>query len=503
MSKERSSWKLERQKTERLDREAKERKANIQMARLHASALHGFQVLHATTAPQGEDGEEEERRRLITHLDTLLAPPATPRGSSSSSPTVPTAAELLARQLILIELKSGEANHRQVLLLTTEDDDQMVLKTCATDSWGDVYLEHLTGTIARRLGVSVPLVHATRHANALSMCIERLQGSGFLVSHPSESLQPSLWAAPHLSTPFTYIMAAAKGKTLLELKAHERRRLVPQLVLPAIGRLIALDALVNNWDRWPVHTLWQKNREYVGKSEDELRRAFRPLRGSEDFEECEGEEEEEAELQEPMLPEDLLRSCGCNLGNVLFHPQSSAVVSIDTCVITGAPNDYPNKLLALIEEVVRAQEANAECDGLRVTRAVLTAALRLDDATRPGGSCSLLEQSALLQLGFLEGIEKAAQRLGPKELGGLIKRTRAHAELRGEEEASPLPLLPMSAADGLTRQLEEARKLVERTVAACATRQERVRACLLESSGSAAADVRVSIQPTSVRVGIA
>ena len=212
----------------------------------------------------------------------------------------------------------------------------------------------------------------------------------------------------------------------------------------------------------------------MGKSEDELRRAFRPLRGSEDFEECEGEEEEEAELQEPMLPEDLLRLCGCNLGNVLFHPQSSAVVSIDTCVITGAPNDYPNKLLALIEEVVRAQEANAECDGLRVTRAVLTAALRLDDATRPGGSCSLLEQSALLQLGFLEGIEKAAQRLGPKELGGLIKRTRAHAELRGEEEASPL--LPMSAADGLTRQLEEARKLVERTVAACATRQERVRA---------------------------
>ena len=47
----------------------------------------------------------------------------------------------------------------------------------------------------------------------------------------------------------------------------------------AVGRLAAFDAIINNWDRWPLPTLWQKSREYLHMSDDELTTVCAPLRG--------------------------------------------------------------------------------------------------------------------------------------------------------------------------------------------------------------------------------
>ena len=113
-----------------------------------------------------------------------------------------------------------------------------------------------------------------------------------------------------------------------------------------MGTLAALDALINNWDRWPLPTLWQKSRTHLEMSVAELRAACMPLRragevdskaSAETASDAGGEVGGKASSEAPagesaavaaaVACDALLRSCGCNLGNVLVHPSTQARLS--------------------------------------------------------------------------------------------------------------------------------------------------------------------------------
>ena len=445
-----STWRLKRQQSEKQEAEAAQAATALQLARLHASSLHFVQAyIHADTGRT--DREPEALVAFTRRLETVL-----------------TGAPAAVRMAVLLELKAGEANHRQVLLLTAEDDAHIVLKSCATDSFADAHAEHLTGLLAQRVGVSSPLVRASRQVTPIVERLRALRTDGRIVALPSEELQTGLWGAQQLSTPFIYAMSAAKGKTLLELRPTERRQLQPAAVLPAVGRLAALDALINNWDRWPLPTLWQKNRDYLGMSDLELREVCSPMRHVDSTVNI-------GALEADML----LRACGCNLGNVLFHALTSAVASIDTCIIPGAPTDYDTRVGALVDEVIEAHEAKRASRGLRVFQAVMAAALQIDD---PGYQISASEQSELLQRGFLEGLVRAAE-LSNDELAALEVKTLEGTDLVVGAAKKPALLSP-AVRDSVTKHVGEAKQLVERTIAVVQERLPRILHALLPSPSS-------------------
>lgn len=401
--------------------------------------------------------------------------------SGGAVPGAPDAADVhrllgAARLAVLLYLKAGEANQRQVLCVTSLDEEQIVLKTCATDSMGEAYTEHMTGLIAQRLGLATPVVRITRRVGPLLEVLTSLNSVGQVVALPSQSLQPSLWAPPQLASPYVYAMWAAKGKTLLELRPEERCRLSPHLLLPAFGRQAAFDALINNWDRWPLPTLWQKSREWLRLPEEELQAKCRPLRlvGSASVFEAE---------RALLAADELLRGCGCNLGNVLIHPLMHIVTSIDTCIICGAPVDYADKLAAMVDEVVGALDDGRADVPMRGMLAVLAAALWLDgpageEANMHLGGCGAAEQRALLQRGFVEGLVAAAEMAEADVFEALEARTLADAELRGGDVPLPAP------DEVIAKHLSDARRLVERNVAVCRARYSRLRQ-VLEKRGRA------------------
>jgi hypothetical protein len=466
---------LKRQQTERAERAVAAAAAAQQAARVHAASLHCFQVHSHGTPPLPSAAAADERDTQMLALRSALA-------------AVPER----VRTAVLLELKAGEANQRQVLLVATDDDEQLVLKTCATDSYADAHVEHLSCRIAQRLGVPMPVVHVSRQARPV---LERLQGltsSGRLIALPNETVQHSLWAPTQLATPFLYLMGGARGKTLLELRPAERRKLCPQSVLPAVGRLAAFDALINNWDRWPLPTLWQKDRTYLRMSDKELRAACSSL-GRVGGGAADGADGEQAAI----AADELLRGCGCNLGNVLFEPATSAVTSIDTCIVRGTP-EYAQTLLAVCDEVADAYEARKPSDALRVMHALVAAALQLDERDIGGGAdgggaagsgaagdaggggadaaARRAEESALLEGGFLEGLVHAAEQLGEAELRTLEEHSLARAELA--LDAAAADALPVEARDSVTAALSEARVFVGRNVAACCGRLPRLRSVL-------------------------
>ena len=464
-----STWKAKQQQEERAEREKAHAAQAAQLAQLHAYSLHCFQV-HAhgralgNGASGGGSGAGGEGAR-----------------SGGAVPGAPDAADVhrllgAARLAVLLYLKAGEANQRQVLCVTSLDEEQIVLKTCATDSMGEAYTEHMTGLIAQRLGLATPVVRITRRVGPLLEVLTSLNSVGQVVALPSQSLQPSLWAPPQLASPYVYAMWAAKGKTLLELRPEERCRLSPHLLLPAFGRQAAFDALINNWDRWPLPTLWQKSREWLRLPEEELQAKCRPLRlvGSASVFEAE---------RALLAADELLRGCGCNLGNVLIHPLMHIVTSIDTCIICGAPVDYADKLAAMVDEVVGALDDGRADVPMRGMLAVLAAALWLDgpageEANMHLGVCGAAEQRALLQRGFVEGLVAAAEMAEADVFEALEARTLADAELRGGDVPLPAP------DEVIAKHLSDARRLVERNVAVCRARYSRLRQ-VLEKRGRA------------------
>ena len=385
------------------------------------------------------------------------------------------------RHALLLELKAGEANHRQVLLCVTsgsdddDDDDgdakesRVVLKTCATDSLGDAYAEQLTGRFARRLGVASPLVRACRRPEALLSRLLSMQADGRIVSLPSEAVRPELWCPARRSMPFVYVMEAMRGKTLLELSAAERRRLPREVVLPAVGLIAALDALVNNWDRWPLPTLWQKSQDYLRMSDEVLASKCAPMRAL-------GSGSAVASLEAAAAVDGLLRHCGCNLGNVLLHPRSGAVASIDTCAIGGAPADYPTRVGAFVDEVMAALRTDALSPGTRVLLALLCASMGLDAA---GGSGESEEAARLLHIGMLRGFTRAAE-LSEAELDDLEAAALAGTEV--SDGGTPLAG-PSDLPETVTNHLREASLLVRRNVEVCRERREQMQQVLQNLTG--------------------
>ena len=78
---------------------------------------------------------------------------------------------------------------------------------------------------------------------------------------------------------------------------------------------------------------------------------------------------------------------------------TGVVSSIDSCIIPGAPDDYVSKLGALIDEVLDAHVAGRPSVGLRVMRAIMSAALQVDGLAKtfvesPERTCGTDEQSA-------------------------------------------------------------------------------------------------------------
>ena len=276
-----SSWKAKREQEERASREAVEAAAAVQMARLHAYCLHCFQVHSHDEGTWADHRGSPAPPAAVAADEGLVEAPGSGLGSGLGFGLGAEAGLVEAlrsvRVAVLLELKAGEANHRQVLCVSIEDGRRLVLKTCATDGKGEAAAERLTGQLARRLGVEVPLVHTCCELTPLLARLQALQAQGYVVALPAEHLRAELWSPSHRRAPFVYCMDAARGKTLLELRPAERARLQPRRVLPAVGRLAALDALVNNWDRWPLPTLWQKHRDYLRMSAPELAAACEPL----------------------------------------------------------------------------------------------------------------------------------------------------------------------------------------------------------------------------------
>ena len=472
-----AQWKTKQQQEERAEREKAQAAQAAQLAQLHAYSLHCFQVyahgrgLGNGASGGGSGGGGEGARNGARSGGAVTGPPE----------TAPDAADVhrllgAARLAVLLHLKAGEANQRQVLCVTSLEEEQIVLKTCATDSMGEAYTEHMTGLIAQRLGLATPVVRMTRRVGPLLEVLTSLNSVGQVVALPSQSLQPSLWAPPQLASPYVYAMWAAKGKTLLELRPEERCRLSPHLLLPAFGRQAAFDALINNWDRWPLPTLWQKSREWLRLPEAELQAKCRPLRlvGSASVLEAE---------RALLAADELLRGCGCNLGNVLIHPLMHIVTSIDTCIIGGAPVDYADKLAVMVDEVVGALDDGRADVPMRGMLAVLAAALCLDgpageEANLHLGDCGAAEQRALLQRGFVEGLVAAAEMAEADAFKALEARTLTDAELRGGDVPLPAP------DEAIAKHLSDARRLVERNVAVCRARYSRLRQ-VLEKRGRA------------------
>jgi len=225
--------------------------------------------------------------------------------------------------------------------------------------------------------------------------------------------------------------------------------------------------------------------------------------------------------------EALLRKCGCNLGNVLFHPWTSSVFSIDTCIITGAPADYPQRLAALIDEVMAASEQSRPSRATRVVLAVVEAALGLGgertsgsdavggeaaDTAQPRTSGGKLESFtphwAGLQRGFLEVIALAAD-MGEADLDALKAETLARTLLtddansatdagivagaqascaKADDGSSAPPVLAAAmsntARNQVAKHLQEARQLVEKSVAVCRERLPRLRQLQLLQNSS-------------------
>ena len=445
-----SNWKLKQQQEERAEREAAQAVAAVRTAQLHSFALHCFQVHSQSHALPGSG--------------TAAAAAAAPPGEATMGALLGA-----TRLAVLLFLKAGEANQRQVLCVTGIEEESLVLKTCATDTLGEAHAEHMTGKLAQRLGIETPLVRVSRRVRPLQAALTALEAQGRIVALPSQALQLPLWSPPALATPFVYVMRAAKGKTLLELRPEERQRLRPHSVLPALGRQAALDALINNWDRWPLPTLWQKSREWLAKGDADLAAACRPL-GQVGAMSTEGEEA-------ALRADDLLRGCGCNLGNVLFHVPSGAIASIDTCIIGGVPADYAERLGAMVDTVASAYDEGRADEATRVMLAVLAAALRLDERGVGQGECAAAERCALLQRGFLEGIVAAAEQLGEVAVfNALEAETLANTLIESAE--------PPDAA--VAKHVKEARQLVERNVAACRLRLTKLKQVQLEKRARSA-----------------